>query len=120
MPNENLNLKKKAVPISAAEHPKAWNPGNDSGLPLAVVGCIIGLELSVRTGVTPHTSIIEHCLPFVLSIIPVAFLSKYRQYPQTESAADIPFPHYISAANCMIRPIGIPLSWKSELMISPC
>ena len=82
MTNENPELKKQQS-ISAAEHPKAWDPQvMILGLPLAVVGCIIGLELIVRTGVTPNTSIIgalfailerrmansapmmEHCLPF--------------------------------------------------------
>ena len=45
MTNENPELKKQQS-ISAAEHPKAWDPQvMILGLPLAVVGCIIGLEL---------------------------------------------------------------------------
>ena len=76
MTNENPELKKQQS-ISAAEHPKAWDPQvMILGLPLAVVGCIIGLELIVRTGVTPNTSIIGALFAILLSRIPVAFLRK--------------------------------------------
>lgn len=74
MISENPELKKQQS-ISAAEHPKAWDPQVlILGLPLAVVGCIIGLELIVRTGVTPNTSIIGALFAILLSRIPVAFL----------------------------------------------
>ena len=64
MTNENPELKKQQS-ISAAEHPKAWDPQvMILGLPLAVVGCIIGLELIVRTGGNPehlhHRSTVFH------------------------------------------------------------
>ena len=109
MTNENPELKKQQS-ISAAEHPKAWDPQvMILGLPLAVVGCIIGLELIVRTGVTPNTSIIGALFAILLSRIPVAFLRKYRSIHRQNLLQTSISAATFSAANCMILPIGIPV-----------
>lgn len=109
MTNENPELKKQQS-ISAAEHPKAWDPQvMILGLPLAIVGCIIGLELIVRTGVTPNTSIIGALFAILLSRIPVAFLRKYRSIHRQNLLQTSISAATFSAANCMILPIGIPV-----------
>ena len=76
--NENPELLAQQQ-ISAAEHPKAWDPRVlILGIPLCLVGCIIGLELIVRTGVTPNTSIIGALFAILLSRIPIRFFKDYR------------------------------------------
>ena len=65
--------------ITAAEHPKALAPHIlILNIVMSVLGAIIGLELIVRTGVAPNTSIVGALFAIILSRIPLAFLRKYR------------------------------------------
>ena len=61
--------------ITAAEHPKALAPHVlILNIIMSVLGAIIGLELIVRTGVAPNTSIVGALFAIILSRIPLAFL----------------------------------------------
>ena len=65
--------------IPASEHPKAFEgPTLILNIIMCALGAIIGLELIVRTGVTPNTSIIGALFAIVLSRIPIAFCQKFR------------------------------------------
>ena len=61
----------KELIIPASEHPKAFEgPTLILNIIMCALGAIIGLELIVRTGVTPNTSIIGALFAIVLSRIP--------------------------------------------------
>lgn len=115
-------MEKEKIPqeliIPASEHPKAFEP---TVLVLNVVMCalgaIIGLELIVRTGVTPNTSIVGALFAILISRIPVALLKKYRSVHRQNLIQTAISGATFSAANCLILPIGIPVVMgKPELM----
>jgi len=115
---DNEELLKEQQKINAAEHPKAWDPAvMVLAVPLCVVGAIIGLELIVRTGVTPNSSIIGALFAILLSRIPLAFTQKYRSLHRQNLLQTSISAATFAAANCMILPIGIPvIMGRSDLM----
>ncbi|MBT9778253.1 OPT family oligopeptide transporter [Clostridium sp. MCC353] len=115
-------MEKEKIPqeliIPASEHPKAYEP---TVLVLNVVMCalgaIIGLELIVRTGVTPNTSIVGALFAILISRIPITLLKKYRSVHRQNLIQTAISGATFSAANCLILPIGIPVVMgKPELM----
>ena len=104
--------------IKASEHPKAWDPlVLLLGIPLGLIGSIIGLELIVRTGVTANTSIIGALFAILFSRIPLAALRKFRSIHRQNLLQTSISAATFSAANCMILPIGIPvIMGRTELM----
>lgn len=116
--NENQEVLKQQQ-ISAAEHPKAWDlQVMILMVPLCIVGAIIGLELIVRTGVTPNSSIIGALFAILLSRIPTAFMKKYRSIHRQNLLQTSISAATFSAANCMILPIGIPvIMGRADLMM---
>lgn len=104
--------------ITAAEHPKAISVHVlILNIIICVVGAIIGLELIVRTGVTPNTSIVGALLAILLSRIPLSFFRKYRSVHSQNLIQTAASGATFSAANCMILPIGIPvLMGRPDLM----
>ena len=65
--------------IKASEHPKACSPYIlILNIVMSVLGAIIGLELIVRTGVAPNTSIVGALFAIIISRLPIAFLKKYQ------------------------------------------
>ena len=108
----------KQMKITIAEHSKATTAHVlILNLILCVAGAIIGLELIVRTGVTPNTSIVGALFAIVLSRIPVAFLKKYRSIHSQNLIQTAISGATFSAANSMFLPIGIPvLLGRPDLM----
>lgn len=104
--------------IPANEHPKAFSPSIlILNVFLCVVGAIIGLELIVRTGVTPNTSIIGALFAIILSRIPLKIFQHYRSVHEQNLLQTAMSGATFSAANCMILPIGIPVVMgRPELM----
>jgi uncharacterized oligopeptide transporter (OPT) family protein len=102
----------------ASKHPKAWDPAVlILGIPLCALGAIIGLELIVRTGVTPNTSIIGALFAILLSRIPISIFRKYRSIHRQNLLQTSISAATFSAANCMILPIGIPvIMGRTDLM----
>lgn len=96
--------------IHASEHPKAYAPHIlILNIVMSVLGAIIGLELIVRTGVAPNTSIVGALFAIIISRIPIAILKKYQSIHcqnliQTSISGAI-----FSAANCFLLPIGVPV-----------
>ena len=65
--------------IKASEQPKAYSPYIlILNIVMSVLGAIIGLELIVRTGVAPNTSIVGALFAIIISRLPIAFLKKYQ------------------------------------------
>ncbi len=117
--SEKSNVDNLDVPeIKASEHPKALSPSIFIlNLLVCAVGAIIGLELIVRTGVTPNTSIVGALFAIIISRIPLGILKKYRSIHAQNLVQTSISGATFSAANCMILPIGIPvLMGRPDLM----
>ena len=116
---ENYDSVTAEQQIPASEHPKAWDPRVlILAIPLCLVGAIIGMELIVRTGVTPNTSIIGALFAILLSRIPIEIFRKYRSIHRQNLLQTSISAATFSAANCMILPIGIPfIMGRTDLVI---
>ena len=97
--------------IKASEHPKAYSPYIlILNIVMSVLGAIIGLELIVRTGVAPNTSIVGAL--FCKSSFHVClshFLKKYQSIHCQNMIQTSISGATFSAANCFLLPIGIPV-----------
>lgn len=119
MQNETkLDEKLDQLNISAADHPKSMATHVIIlNIVMSILGAIIGLELIVRTGVTPNTSIVGALFAIILSRIPLTFFKKYRSIHSQNLIQTSISGATFAAANCFILPIGIPvLMGKPELM----
>ena len=96
--------------IKASEHPKAYSPYIlILNIVMSILGAIIGLELIVRTGVAPNTSIVGALFAIIISRLPIAFLKKYQSiHCKTMIQTSISGATF-SAANCFLLPIGVPV-----------
>lgn len=106
------------IHVTAQNHPKALDANVlILNLVMCVIGAIIGLELLVRTGVTPNTSIVGALFAIILSRIPIKFFQKYRSIHSQNLIQTAISGATFSAANCMLLPIGIPVVMgRPELM----
>lgn len=104
--------------IKADEHPKAFSLHiMILNIIMSILGAIIGLELIVRTGVAPNTSIVGALFAIILSRIPIAFLKKYRSIHCQNLIQTSISGATFSAANSLLLPIGIPvLMGRPDLM----
>ena len=110
----------KELIIPASEHPKAFEgPTLILNIIMCALGAIIGLELIVRTGVTPNTSIIGALFAIVLSRIPIAFCQKFRSVHRQNLIATSISGATFSAANCLLLPIGIPVVMGRPDLVFP-
>lgn len=120
MSNErNKEFDMEQLHISAAEHPKAFSPNVlILNIVMSILGAIIGLELIVRTGVAPNTSIVGALFAIILSRIPIKFLQKYRSIHSQNLIQTSISGATFSAANSLLLPIGIPvIMGRPELMM---
>lgn len=107
---KNTNQDYTQMHITASEHPKAYAPHIlILNIAMSVLGAIIGLELIVRTGVAPNTSIVGALFAIIISRIPIAVLKKYRSVHCQNMIQTSISGATFSAANCLILPIGIPV-----------
>lgn len=88
--SNNPNKDYTQLHIRASEHPKAYAPHIlILNIVMSVLGAIIGLELIVRTGVAPNTSIVGA----LFAIINIAYShcnpEKVSEYSLPESDSDI-------------------------------
>lgn len=96
--------------IHASEHPKAYAPHIlILNIVMSVLGAIIGLELIVRTGVAPNTSIVGALFAIIISRIPIAILKKYQSIHCQNLIQTSIYGATFSAANCFLLPIGVPV-----------
>ena len=96
--------------IHASEHPKAYAPHIlILNIVMSVLGAIIGLELILRTGVAPNTSIVGALFAIIISRIPIAILKKYQSIHCQNLIQTSISGATFSAANCFLLPIGVPV-----------
>lgn len=106
----NTNKDYTQMHIKASEHPKAYAPHIlILNIVMSILGAIIGLELIVRTGVAPNTSIVGALFAIVISRLPVAFLKKYQSIHCQNMIQTSISGATFSAANCFLLPIGVPV-----------
>lgn len=107
------------IATDAKKHPKATSLYIlVLSIVMGILGAIIGLELIVRTGVTPNTSIVGALFAIILSRIPIALFRRYRSVHAQNLIQTTISGATFAAANCLILPIGIPvIMGRSDLMI---
>ena len=116
--SNNTNKDYTQLHIHAADHPKAYAPYIlILNIVMSILGAIIGLELIVRTGVAPNTSIVGALFAIIISRIPIAVLKKYQSIHCQNLIQTSISGATFSAANCFLLPIGVPvIMGKPELM----
>ncbi|GAB6103344.1 OPT/YSL family transporter [Blautia glucerasea] len=116
--SNNTNKDYTQLHIHAADHPKAYAPHIlILNIVMSILGAIIGLELIVRTGVAPNTSIVGALFAIIISRIPIAVLKKYQSIHCQNLIQTSISGATFSAANCFLLPIGVPvIMGKPELM----
>lgn len=104
--------------LKASEHPRVFSPHIlILNIVMSTLGAIIGLELIVRTGVAPNTSIVGALFAIIISRIPVTFLKKYQSIHCQNLIQTSISGATFSAANCFLLPIGIPvIMGRTDLM----
>ena len=108
--SNNPNKDYTQLHIRASEHPKAYAPHIlILNIVMSVLGAIIGLELIVRTGVAPNTSIVGALFAIIISRIPIAILKKYQSIHCQNLIQTSISGATFSAANCFLLPIGVPV-----------
>lgn len=108
--SNNPNKDYTQLHIRASEHPKAYTPHIlILNIVMSVLGAIIGLELIVRTGVAPNTSIVGALFAIIISRIPIAILKKYQSIHCQNLIQTSISGATFSAANCFLLPIGVPV-----------
>lgn len=108
--SNNPNKDYTQLHIRASEHPKAYAPHIlILNIVMSVLGAIIGLELIVRTGVAPNTSIVGALFAIIISRIPIAILKKYQSIHCQNLIQSSISGATFSAANCFLLPIGVPV-----------
>lgn len=116
--SNNPNKDYTQLHIRASEHPKAYAPHIlILNIVMSVLGAIIGLELIVRTGVAPNTSIVGALFAIIISRIPIAILKKYQSIHCQNLIQTSISGATFSAANCFLLPIGVPvIMGRTDLM----
>lgn len=108
--SNNPNKDYTQLHIRASEHPKTYAPHIlILNIVMSVLGAIIGLELIVRTGVAPNTSIVGALFAIIISRIPIAILKKYQSIHCQNLIQTSISGATFSAANCFLLPIGVPV-----------
>ena len=116
----NTNKDYTQMHIKASDHPKAYAPHIlILNIVMSILGAIIGLELIVRTGVAPNTSIVGALFAIIISRLPIAFLKKYQSIHCQNMIQTSISGATFSAANCFLLPIGVPVIMGRMDLIYP-
>lgn len=118
--SNNTNKDYTQLHIHAADHPKAYAPHIlILIIVMSILGAIIGLELIVRTGVAPNTSIVGALFAIIISRIPIAVLKKYQSIHCQNLIQTTISGATFSAANCFLLPIGVPVIMGNPELMFP-
>ncbi|EGO65245.1 OPT/YSL family transporter [Acetonema longum] len=103
----------------AKKHPSAFEPTVlIVNIVLSFFGAIIGLQIIASLGVTPNTAIIGVLVALMISRIPLAMFSKFRDIQRQNLVQSTISSATFGAANSLLLPIGIPyLLGRSDLVI---
>lgn len=85
---------------------------------VAVLGCIVGLQVQIHTGTTPDTSIVGAIFAILIAQIPLRWLKKFNNIHRQNLVQTTISGATFASANCMFLSIGIPviMGWP-QLMV---
>ncbi|MEX3978285.1 OPT/YSL family transporter [Paraburkholderia sp. EG287A] len=86
---------------------------------LSVIGAIIGIELLVKVGVTPNTSIVGALAAMICARVPLRFFRAYRSVHVQNLAQSAISAATFGAANSLLLPIAIPFLFGREDLVLP-
>ncbi|MDR5815249.1 OPT/YSL family transporter [Caballeronia sp. LZ033] len=110
----------QTAPCASQRHPSALNPSTLLLLAvLGVIGAIIGIELLVRVGVTPNTSIVGALAAMICARVPLRWFRAYRSVHVQNLAQSAISAATFGAANSLLLPIAIPFLFGREDLIVP-
>lgn len=90
-------------------HPRAFEPAVlIVNILLSILGAIIGIQIITTVGVTPNTAIIGVLVAIMISRIPMAAFSKFRNIQRQNLVQSTISSATFGAANSLLLPIGIP------------
>lgn len=101
-------------------HPSALSPATLVLIAvLSVFGAVIGMELLVKVGVTPVTSIIGALVAMICARIPLQMFSSYKSIHVQNLAQSAISSATFGAANSLLLPIAIPFVMGRTDLIVP-
>ncbi|KND59110.1 hypothetical protein BVER_05045c [Candidatus Burkholderia verschuerenii] len=110
----------RPAPRAPQVHPNALSPANLLLLAvLSVIGAIIGIELLVKVGVTPNTSIVGALAAMICARVPLRFFRTYRSVHAQNLAQSAISAATFGAANSLLLPIAIPFLFGREDLVLP-
>lgn len=85
---------------------------------VAILGCIVGLQIQIHTGTTPDTSIVGAIFAILVAQIPLRWLKGFKNIHRQNLVQTAISGATFAAANCMFLTIGIPviMGWP-QLMV---
>lgn len=105
--------------ITAAQMPKVKEPAVlVVSVIVAVLGCIVGLQVQIHTGTTPDTSIVGAIFAILIAQIPLRWLNGFKNIHRQNLVQTTISGATFASANCMFLTMGIPvvMGWP-QLMV---
>lgn len=105
--------------ITADQMPKMKEPAVFIvAIIVAVLGCIVGLQVQIHTGTTPDTSIVGAIFAILIAQIPLRWLKGFKNIHRQNLVQTTISGATFASANCMFLTMGIPIimGWP-ELMV---
>jgi uncharacterized oligopeptide transporter (OPT) family protein len=93
----------------AARHPSFFEPATLlSGIGLAILGSVIGVQLITRVGVTPNSAVIGAIVAMTMARVPLGVLRGFSSIHRQNLLQTAISASTFGAANALLLPIGIP------------
>lgn len=105
--------------ITADQMPKVKEPAVFVvAIIVAILGCIVGLQVQIHTGTTPDTSIVGAIFAILIAQIPLRWLKPFKNIHRQNLVQTTISGATFASANCMFLTMGIPviMGWP-QLMV---
>lgn len=105
--------------ITADQMPKMKEPAVFVvAIIVAILGCIVGLQVQIHTGTTPDTSIVGAIFAILIAQIPLRWLKSFKNIHRQNLVQTTISGATFASANCMFLTMGIPviMGWP-QLMV---
>lgn len=115
-----MSAESRGLLPASQTHPSSLAPSNLLLLAvLSVIGAIIGIELLVKVGVTPNTSIVGALVAMICARIPLSLFRQYRSVHVQNLAQSAISAATFGAANSLLLPIAVPFLFGRTDLILP-
>ena len=81
-----------------------------SAIIVAILGCIVGLQVQIHTGTTPDTSIVGAIFAILIAQIPLRWLKPFKNIHRQNLVQTTISGATFASANCMFLTMGIPVT----------